>query len=55
MANMDEEAQKAFKETKRELDQFVDGLIETLNSEFGEKSVTPYSSRFEKVMLLKKL
>ena len=43
------------KETKKQLDQFVDGLIETLNNEFGEKSVTVYSSRREKIEMLKRL
>jgi hypothetical protein len=33
----------------------VDGLIETLNNEFGEKSVTVYSSRREKIDMLKRL
>lgn len=37
------------------MDQFVDGLIETLNNEFGEKSVTVYSSRREKIEMLKRL
>ncbi len=43
------------KEMKKQLDQFVDGLIETLNNEFGEKSVTIYSPRKDKIQLLRKL
>lgn len=33
----------------------MDGLIETLNSEFGETAVTAYSSRRDKMELLRKL
>jgi hypothetical protein len=43
------------KETKKQLDQFVDGLIETLNQEFHEISVTPYSNRKDKIELLRRL
>lgn len=43
------------KEMKQQLDQFVDALIETMNNEFNEKTVTPYSSRRDKIEMLKKL
>ncbi len=33
----------------------MDALIETMNNEFNEKTVTPYSSRKEKTEMLKKL
>jgi hypothetical protein len=33
----------------------VDALIETMNIEFNEKTVTPYSSRKDKIEMLKKL
>jgi hypothetical protein len=33
----------------------VDGLIETLNSEFGEKTVNVYSSRRDKLEYMRKL
>ena len=33
----------------------MDALIETMNNEFNEKTVTPYSSRKEKIEMLKKL
>lgn len=51
----DEATQMQMKEMKKQLDQFVDGLIETLNNEFNEKTVTPYSSRKDKIALLKRL
>ena len=43
------------KETKRQLDMFVDGLIETLNNEFGERSVSVQSTRREKIEMLRRL
>ena len=51
----DEATQQQLKETKKQLDQFVDGLIETLNQEFHETSVTPYSNRRDKIELLRRL
>ena len=33
----------------------MDALIETMNNEFHEKTVTPYSPRKEKIEMLKKL
>ena len=52
---MDEAMQMQMKETKKQLDQFVDGLVETLNNEFGEKTVTVYSARKDKLAMLKRL
>lgn len=55
MAIKDDEGLKNFNETKRQLDTFVDGLISTLNTEFQETSVTPNSSKHQKLELLGKL
>lgn len=52
---MDAATQMQIKETKKQIDQFIDGLVETLNTEFSEKSVSVHSSRREKVDLLRRL
>lgn len=41
------------KQTKKQLDGFIDGLIETLVKEFGETRVTAYASRKEKLDYLR--
>jgi hypothetical protein len=43
------------KQTKQQLDGFVDGLIETLCQEFHETRITPYASRKEKIAYLRRL
>ena len=52
---LDADIQEEFKQTKKQLDGFIDGLIETLSKEFGETRVSPYSSRREKMDYLKRL
>lgn len=52
---MDNESQKVYKETKKQVYEFLDSLIETLNKEFGETTVTRASSKRDKINYLRRL
>ena len=52
---LDEEARRMLKDTKKQLDGFVDGLIDTLHTEFGDQSISPHASRKEKLAYLRRL
>ena len=52
---LDAETRQSLKDTKKQLDGFVDGLIQTLHTEFGEQAITPHSARKDKLAYLKRL
>jgi CRISPR/Cas system-associated exonuclease Cas4 (RecB family) len=55
LEQLDEGNTKMYQDLKKQMNQFVDGLIETLHYEFNETSVSVTSPRREKIALLKKL
>ena len=55
LESTDPQLKKFYDEQKRDIDQLLNGFIQTLINEFGETSIKATSPKREKLALLKKL